>query len=140
MTPSKKKLLKPKEVSLDPFIKVETPTAELPNDENQLFGDDVMLEHLPSLTFHYRVRMRKKKSSPTMSGNMLLMSYSNCPHFILKEKVSESGSNIKTFRLWKMKQQLDTSFQENSWDISNLEFLNINSIQNLHMLWKYLHT
>ena len=99
MTPSKKKLLKPKEVSLDPSIKMETPTAELPNDENQLFGEDVMLEHLPSLTFHYPVRMRKKKSSPTMSGNMLLMSYSNCPHFILKEKVSESGSNIKTFRL-----------------------------------------
>ena len=32
-----------------------------------------------------------------------------------------------------------TSFQENSWDNSNLEFLKTNSIQNLHMLWKYLH-
>ena len=32
-----------------------------------------------------------------------------------------------------------TSYQENSWDKSNLEFLRTNSIRNLHMLWKYLH-
>ena len=32
-----------------------------------------------------------------------------------------------------------TSFPEKSWDKSNLEFLKTNSIQNLHMLWKYLH-
>ena len=40
MTPSKKKLLKPKEVSLDSFLTVETPTVELPNDENKLFDKD----------------------------------------------------------------------------------------------------
>ena len=32
-----------------------------------------------------------------------------------------------------------TSYQENSWDKSNLEFLKTNCIRNLHMLWKYLH-
>ena len=32
-----------------------------------------------------------------------------------------------------------TSFQENSWDKSNLQFLKTDSIQNLCMLWKYLH-
>ena len=32
-----------------------------------------------------------------------------------------------------------TSCLENSWDKSNFEFLNTNSIWNLHMLWKYLH-
>ena len=32
-----------------------------------------------------------------------------------------------------------TSYLENSWDKGNLEFLKTNSIQNLHMLWKYLH-
>ena len=31
-----------------------------------------------------------------------------------------------------------TSYLENSWDKGNLEFLKINSIQNLHMLWKHL--
>ena len=35
--------------------------------------------------------------------------------------------------------ELHTSYLENSWDRSNLEFLNTNSIMNLHMLWKYLH-
>ena len=40
MTPSKKKILKPKEVSLDPSIKLETPTVELPNNENKLFDED----------------------------------------------------------------------------------------------------
>ena len=32
-----------------------------------------------------------------------------------------------------------TSYLENSWDKSNLEFLKTISIRNLHMLWKYLH-
>ena len=40
MTPSKKKSLRPKEVSLDPSIKVETPIIELPNDENKLFDEE----------------------------------------------------------------------------------------------------
>ena len=40
MTPSKKKLFKPKEVSLDPSIKVETPIIELPNAENKLFDEE----------------------------------------------------------------------------------------------------
>ena len=35
--------------------------------------------------------------------------------------------------------ELQTSYFENSWDKGNLEFLKTNSVQNLHMLWKYLH-
>ena len=42
MSPSKKKLLKPKEVSLDSPPKKETPNIDLPKDENKLFDvDDV---------------------------------------------------------------------------------------------------
>ena len=43
MTPSKKKLLKPKEVSLEPSLKVATPIVELSNNKNKLFdeNDDV---------------------------------------------------------------------------------------------------
>ena len=37
MTTFQKKL---KEVSLDPFLKEETPIVELPNDENKLFDQD----------------------------------------------------------------------------------------------------
>ena len=32
-----------------------------------------------------------------------------------------------------------TSYNENSWDKGNQESMKVNSIQNLHMLWKYLH-
>ena len=52
MTPSKKKLPKPKEVSLDPSIKDETPIIELPNDESKLFDkeDDVGTSAIPDLS------------------------------------------------------------------------------------------
>ena len=52
MTPAKKELLKPKEVSLEPSIKVETPIIELPHDENKLFDeeDDVGTFTIPDLS------------------------------------------------------------------------------------------
>ena len=99
MTPPKKKSLRPKEVSLDQSIKVETPIIELPNDENKLFDEEDDGEHLPYQIFHYPVRMKKKKLNPTMYGNMLSMTYSNYPHCMLKEKVSESGLKLK---IWKI--------------------------------------
>ena len=40
MPPSKKKLLKPKEFSLDSPPKEETPNIECPNDGNKLFDVD----------------------------------------------------------------------------------------------------
>ena len=40
MPPSKKKLLKPKEVSLESSLKDEAPNIELPNTENELFDVD----------------------------------------------------------------------------------------------------
>ena len=114
MTPSKQKLLKPKEVSLDPSLKVETPTVELPNNENKLFDedDDVVTSTIPDLSLP-----SEDKEEEVMSDNVweyAIDVYSNCPHSILKEKISESGSNIKTWRLWnsfshgmKMKYQLE---------------------------------
>ena len=52
MTPLKKKLLKPKEVSLGPSLTVETPIVELPNDENKLYDeeDDVRTSTIPDLS------------------------------------------------------------------------------------------
>ena len=100
MTPSKKKSLTPKEVSVDPPIKAETPIIELPNDENKLFDkeDDGGTSTIPDL--YYPVRMRKKKSSPTIYGNMPLMSYSNCPHSMPKETALKNGSSIKIWIIW----------------------------------------
>ena len=146
MTSSKQKSLKPKEVSLDPSIKALLNSQMM---KAICLMKKMMLEHLPSQTSHYPVRMREKKSSPTMSGNMPLMSYSNCPHSILKGKVLENGSSIKIWKLWSNLSKWNenditigaphTSYLENSWDKSNLEFLKTNSIRNLHMLWKYWH-
>ena len=52
MPPSKKKLHKPKDVSLDSPLKEETPNIELPNDENKLFDvdDDVGTSTIPDLS------------------------------------------------------------------------------------------
>ena len=45
-------ILKPKEVSLDPSLKVETPIVELPSNENKLFDeeDDVRTSTIPDLS------------------------------------------------------------------------------------------
>ena len=40
MTPSKRKSLKPKEVSLETSNKEDTPKLELPNDDNKLFDEE----------------------------------------------------------------------------------------------------
>ena len=56
MTPPKKKLLKSKEVSLDPSLKIEPPIIKLPNNEKPSLMKKMMLDHLPSQTSHYPVR------------------------------------------------------------------------------------
>ena len=52
MPPSKKKLLKPKEASLDSPLKEETPNIELPSDENKFYDvdDDVGTSTIPDLS------------------------------------------------------------------------------------------
>ena len=54
MPPSKKKLLKPKEVSLDSSVKEEAPNIELPNDETKLLDVDgnVVTSAIPDLSVH----------------------------------------------------------------------------------------
>ena len=107
-----------------------------------------MLGPPPSQIFPYPVRMRRKKISPTMYGNMLLMSYSNDPHSMLKGKSRkcvkhQKMETIEQFSQWNESDitigEPQTSYLENSWDKSNLESLKTNYIRNLHMLWKYLY-
>ena len=52
MSPPKKKLLKPKEISLDSSLKDEAPNIELPNDENKLLDvdDDIGRSTIPDLS------------------------------------------------------------------------------------------
>ena len=65
MPPSKKKLLKPKEVSLDSPPKEETPNIELPNDENKLFDvdDDVGTSIIADLSVPSEVEEEEVKSN-----------------------------------------------------------------------------
>ena len=126
---SKKKLLKPKEVSLDSPLKEETPNIELPTDENKLFDvdDDVGTSTIPDLS----VKVKKKKSYPTMFVNMPLIFCSSSPHFILMEKVSEKWLNIKIWMIW----SCFTNGMRNTCQLANFLLLiwrihGINAIQN----------
>ena len=101
MTPSKKKLLKPNEVSLDPSIKLDTPIVDLPNDENKLLDedDDVGTSTITDLSPPSEDEEEEVKSHDVWE--YAIDTYLNFLHFTLKEKVSENGSNTKIWRLWK---------------------------------------
>ena len=141
MSPSKKKLLKPKEVSLDSSFKEETPIVELPNDENKLFdiGDDVGISTIPDLSLPSEDEDEEVKCNNVWvyAIDILFKLF----HSILKENVSVE--DMESFYQWNENWitigEPHTSNLENSWDKGNLEFLKTNSIQSLPMLWKYLH-
>ena len=104
----------------------------------------MMLGHPPLLIFQCPVKMKMKKSNPTMFGNMPLISYLNILHFTLIGKPQKMGQtsnmdDMEQFYQWAVIGELSTSDIENSWDKSHPEFLKTNPIKNLHMLWKYLH-
>ena len=149
MTPSKKKLLKIKKVSLDPSIKVETPIIELPNDEDKLFDEE---DDVGTLTIADLSLPREDEEEEVKSNNV--WEYAIDVLFKLSPLYAEG----KTLRNWVKYQGMETmeqfykrnenditigephtSYLDNSWDKSNLEFLKTNSIRNLHILWKYLH-
>ena len=100
MTPSKKKLLKPKEVSLDPLIEVETPTVELPNNEKKLFDedDDVWTSSIPNSSLPSEDEEEEAKYNNVLEYAFDVL-YKLSP-LQPEGKVSERVSNIKTLRLW----------------------------------------
>ena len=149
MTPSKKKLLKPEEVSLDPSLKVETPTVELPNDENKLFDedDDVRTSAIPALSLPSEDEEEEVESNNVWEYAIdvifrlsLLHPEGKCLRKWVKYQEMDT---MEQFYQWNENDitigEPHTSYLENSWDKSNLEFLKTNSIRDLHMLSKYLH-
>ena len=144
MPPFKKKLLKPKEVSLDSSLKEETPNIELPNYENKSFDvDDVVgTSTIPNL------------SAPSEDEEEEVKSNNVWEHAIdILLKLSPLHSDGISLRKWVKQQNIDdmeqvyqwdenylaigglsTSYFENSWDKGNPEFLKTNPIKNLHML------
>ena len=140
-----KKLLKPKEVSLDSTLEEETPNVELPNDENKLFDvdDDVGTSTIPDLSLP-----SEDEEEEVLSNN--IWEHAIDILFIL----SPLHPDGKSLRKWVKHQNMDdmesffkwdegiiaigepsTSYLEISRGKGNLEFLKTNSIKNLHMLW-----
>ena len=134
---------------MESSLKDEAPNIELPNDENKFFDvdDNVGTFTIPDL------------SVPSEDEEEAVNSNNVCKHAIdILFKLSPLHPDGKSLRKWVKHQNIDdmemfyqwdekylsigelsTSYQENSWDKGNREFLKTNSIKNLQMLWKYLH-
>ena len=133
MTPSKKKLLKPKEVSLDPSLKQETPIAEFPNDENKLFDkdDDDGTSTIPDVSLPIEDEEEEVNSNnvweyaidvlfrlfPLHPEGKCLKKWVKHQEMENMEQVFEWNGN------WMTIGEPHTSYHENSWDKGNLEFL-----------------
>ena len=129
MSPSKKKLLKPKEVSLDSSLKEETPIVELPSNEKKLFDvdDDVGTYTNPVLSLPSEDEEEEVKS-------INVWEYASDVLF----KLSPLHPEGKSLRKWVKHQDMEnmeqffqwnenwitigephTSYLENSWDKGN---------------------
>ena len=149
MSPSKKKLLKPKEVSLDSPPKEDTPNIELPNDENKLFAvdDDVGTSTIADLSVPSEDEEKEVKSNNNWECaiyTLLKLSLLHPDGKSLRKWVKHQNmDDMGQFHQWGEKYleigELPTSYLENSWDKGNPEFLKTNPIKNLHILWKYLY-
>ena len=149
MQPFKKNLLKPKEVSLDSPLMEETPNIVLPNDENKIFhvDDDMGTSTIPDLPMPSEDDEEEVKSINVWEHTIDIL-YNLSPlrpdaKSLRKLVNHQNMDDMERFYLWDEKclaiGELSTSYLENSRDRDNTEFLNSNSIKNLHMLWKDLH-
>ena len=84
MPPSKKRLLKPKEVSLDSPPKEETPNIELPIDENKVFDvdDDVGTSTIADLSVPSEVEEEEVKSN-----NVWCCNTQECCVFVIRNGI-----------------------------------------------------
>ena len=149
MPPSKKKLLKPKEVSLESTLKDEAPNIELPNDENKLFDvdDGVGTSTIPDLSVPSEDEEEEVSSNNVWEyaiDTLFKLSPLHPDGKSLRKWIKHQNmDDMEMFYQWDEKYisigELSTSYLENSWNEGNPEFLKTNSIKNLHMLWKYLH-
>ena len=138
MTSSKKKLLKSNEVSLDPSLKVETPTIELPNNENKLFDedDDVGTSTIPDLSLPSEDEEEEVKSNKVWEFAIDVLFKLSPLHpegeSLRKWVKYQDMETTEQFFQWNENEitmgEPHTSFQDNSWDKSNPEFLKTNSI------------
>ena len=148
MSPSKRKTLKAREVSLVTDSQENMPTLDLPNDENKLFdkGDDIGNSTIPDLS----LPSEEDEEETTINNvweyainDLFQLSTSHVEGKSLRNWVhSKNMEDMQQFFQWEEQDIVigtsQTSYKSNSWE-NSLEFLKFNSIKNLHMLWKYLH-
>ena len=92
--------MRPKEVSLDPSIKVKTPINELPNNENQLFDevDAVGTCTIPDLTLPSQHEEEEAKPNNVMEyaiNDLFKLS----PIYAEEQRFSESQLNLKISKI-----------------------------------------
>ena len=107
MPPSKKKLLKPKEVSLDSSVKEVAPNIELPNDETKLLDVDGNVETstIPDLSVHC-----EGEEEEVISDNVW-------EHAIdILFKLSPLHPDSKSLRKWVKHQTMDDMEMFYQWD------------------------
>ena len=111
MTPSKKKKLKPKEVSLDPSIKVDTPIIDLLNDENKLFGkeDDEGTSTIPDLSLPSEAEEEEVKSNNVWEHTIDVLFKLSAPH-----------AEGKSLRKWVKYQDTETMEQFYQWNENDI--------------------
>ena len=115
MPPSKKKVLKPKEASLDLPPKEETPNIQLPNHENKLFDvhDDVGTSTIADL------------SVPSEAEEGEVKSHNVWEHAIdILFKLSPLHPDGKSLRKWVKHQNMDDMEQFYQWDEKYLQLEN----------------
>ena len=102
---TKKKLLKPKKVSLDSPPKNETPNIELQNDENKLFDvdDDVGTSTIADLSVPSEDKEEEVKSNNVWEHSIYILF-----------KLSPLHPDRKSLRKWVKHQTMDDMGQLNS--------------------------
>ena len=123
MPPSKKKLLKPKEVSLDSPPKEETPNIELLNDDNKLFDvdDDVGTSTIADLSVSSKDEEYEVKSNNVWEHTIDMLF-----------KLSPLHPDGKSLRKWVKQQNMDDMGQFYQWDETYLAIgeLSASNLQN----------
>ena len=111
MTLSKKKSLKPREVSSDPSLKVGTPTVELPNNENKLFDedDDVGTSTIPDLSLPSEDEEEEVKSNNVWEYAIDILF-----------KLSPLHPERKSLRKWVKYQEMETMEQFYQWNENDI--------------------
>ena len=111
MAPSKKKAVKPTEVSLETPPKTELPKVDLPKDENKLLDEDDELGTTTILDFSVASEEEKEITLTTIWDHAIDTLF----------KLSTVHPDGKSLQMWVKYQNMDSMEQFFQWDKDNLQ-------------------